>query len=168
MDIRNLADRSIQFVKKYRYVAIVLLVGLILMALPETEKKSESTTPAATQTATKETMEDRLSSILSQISGAGEVRVLLTEAVGEEVFYQTNDSESSGENTSDKNINTVIVTDAQRTQSGLIRQINPPAYRGAIVLCQGADDPKIQLAIVDAVSKITGLGANRISVMKMK
>jgi stage III sporulation protein AG len=39
---------------------------------------------------------------------------------------------------------------------------------GAIVLCQGADVPSVRLAIVDAVSKVTGLVANQISVLKMK
>jgi stage III sporulation protein AG len=36
------------------------------------------------------------------------------------------------------------------------------------VVCQGADDPVVKLLIVDAVSKVTGLGADKISVMKMK
>jgi stage III sporulation protein AG len=39
---------------------------------------------------------------------------------------------------------------------------------GAVVIAQGADDPSIKLAIVDAVTKATGLGANKISVLKMK
>ena len=64
-------------------------------------------------------------------------------------------------------INTVIVSGNDRTESGLVRQINPPVYMGAIVVCQGADDPTVQLAIIDAVSKITGLGTHRISVLKM-
>jgi stage III sporulation protein AG len=63
---------------------------------------------------------------------------------------------------------TVIITDSSRNESGLIRQVNPPVYLGAIVLCQGGDRPSVRLAIVDAVSKVTGLGADRISVLKMK
>ena len=49
-----------------------------------------------------------------------------------------------------------------------MRQVNPPTYLGAIIICEGADDANIRLAVVDAVSKVTGLGANRISVLKMK
>ena len=64
--------------------------------------------------------------------------------------------------------NTVTLTDSNRNQSGLIRQIIPEKYQGAVILCQGADDPIIRLAIVDAVSKATGLGANKISVLKLK
>lgn len=35
------------------------------------------------------------------------------------------------------------------------------------MVCQGADNAAVRLAIVEAVSKVTGLGANRISVLKM-
>lgn len=41
-------------------------------------------------------------------------------------------------------------------------------FTGAIVLCQGADHPEVRLKIVEAVAAFTGLGSNRIMVMKMK
>ena len=63
---------------------------------------------------------------------------------------------------------TVIVTDGQRTESGLVSQVNPPSYLGAIVVCQGADSPAIKYAITQAVAKITGLGTDAICVLKMK
>ena len=62
----------------------------------------------------------------------------------------------------------MTVTDGQRNETGLVRQVNPPSYLGAVVVCQGGDDPRVQLDIVNAVSRITGLGADRISVLKMK
>ena len=62
----------------------------------------------------------------------------------------------------------VIITDSARNEAGLIKQINGPIYQGAVVLCQGADDPQIRLAITEAISKATGLGANQIAVLKMK
>jgi stage III sporulation protein AG len=43
-----------------------------------------------------------------------------------------------------------------------------PQYLGAIVVCQGADRSDVRLAIVEAVSALTGLGADKISVLKMK
>ena len=38
---------------------------------------------------------------------------------------------------------------------------------GAVVVCQGAADPGVQLRIVETVSAFTGLGSNRIVVQKM-
>ena len=50
----------------------------------------------------------------------------------------------------------------------MVRQILSPEYLGAVVVCQGANDVQVRLAVVEAVSKVTGLGADKISVLKMK
>ena len=109
-----------------------------------------------------------LGDILSQIHGAGKVQVMLTVASGEETHFQTDIKQSNSEQTDSSQSDTVIITDADRNQAGLIKQINPPVYRGAIIVCQGADSASVRLAIVDAVAKVTGLSADRICVLKMK
>ena len=43
-----------------------------------------------------------------------------------------------------------------------------PVYQGAVVVCQGADSAAVRLAVTQAVSDLTGLGADHISVVKMK
>ena len=96
------------------------------------------------------------------------MQVLLTTERGEETIYQTDSHTSVGGDNNSAQVETVIISGSERNQSGLIKQINPPTYMGAIVVCQGADSPIVRLAIVEAVSKVTGLGADRISVLKMK
>ena len=98
---------------------------------------------------------------------AGKVRVLLTESIGEEIIYQTDINSNTSTNLNDTSSDTVIVSDAERSESGLVRQVNPPVYLGAIIICEGADNPVVRLGIVEAVSTVTGLGADRISVLKM-
>ena len=61
-----------------------------------------------------------------------------------------------------------MITGQNKQETGLVRQVIPPTYMGVVVVCEGADNPSLKLAIVDAVSKATGLGADRISVLKMK
>ena len=39
-----------------------------------------------------------------------------------------------------------------------------PSFRGALVVCPGGDDPQVQLAITQAVSALTGLGSDRITI----
>ena len=138
---------------KYRYVLLVAAVGLALMLLPG--GGTEEAPPTEAQTA-EETLEDRLEEILSRIQGAGEVAVLLTQAQGAEIFYQTEEEK------------TVIVTGADRSQSGLVRTTHPPVYLGAVVVCRGADSPAVRLEVVEAVAKATGLGTDRITVLKME
>ena len=92
------------------------------------------------------------------------MEVLLTESQGPQTVYQL-DEEKSGENLRK---NTVLVTGEDRNETGLIRQTSPPVWQGAVIVCQGADDRKVRLAVVEAVKCVTGLGADRISVLKMK
>ena len=168
MEVSQIKNKLSNGFRKYKYSVIVLLIGLVLMAIPG--RNADKRDAAATESIEINTpnLEDRLSAVLSRVSGAGNVEVVLTTAAGEEVIYQTNEDRSIGDSTTHDKKNTVTVTDAERNQTGLIRQVNPARYMGAIILCQGADDPAVCLAIVDAVSKATGLGANKISVLKMK
>ena len=41
-----------------------------------------------------------------------------------------------------------------------------PRYRGALVVCEGGGDPAVQLSVVQAVGALTGLGSDKISVVK--
>ena len=162
-----LKEKISQILSKYKYALLILLLGLGLMLLPERSAgKTEDPTPQ--QTVESEDLQQELEAILSQISGAGEVRVLLTQRAGEEVLYQEDSQSDSQEGSTRLQSDTVIVENADREESGLIRRTDPPVYRGAVVVCQGADSPQVRLAIVEAVRCVTGLGANEISVVKMK
>ena len=170
MEIKELLRRITDFLKKYRYAAIFLVIGIALMVFPvpsgdnRENVEEKQTVPAELSIS----VEDRLEKILSQIDGAGRVEVMLTIAFGEEKLYQYDEDTSVSDTTNSLRKTVVTVTDSQRNETGLIRQINPPVYMGAVIICQGAENPTIKLAIVDAVSKATGLGANEISVLKMK
>ena len=87
---------------------------------------------------------------------------------GEETVYQTDEDISTGEASSNIHRDTVLTTLTDRTQAGLIRQVIPATYRGAIVLCQGGDNAQVKLAIVEAVKSVTGLRSDCITVLKMK
>ena len=50
----------------------------------------------------------------------------------------------------------------------LIRQTVFGQYRGALIVCQGADAPSVRLKLVNAVAGLTGLPSDKITVIKMK
>lgn len=169
MDLKAWAQKLTKFIQKNKYVALVLLIGLILMCLPNGQDKAEPDTETTVKITQEDTsVEEKLSKILRQVAGAGEVQVFITIASGEQTIYQTNDTRSDNGESTNSQSNAVTVTDSSRNEKGLVKQVNPPIYQGAIIVCQGADSPAVRLAVVDAVSKVTGLGADRISVLKMK
>ena len=169
MEIKKFTCKLHQLIQKFKYPIAVLAVGLVLLLIPGKQSKTQEVDTAATAPTVQEALsEDSLVQILQSVEGAGKVRVLLSIGAGEETVYQTDTEGSTSADGSNQTRKTVIITDSQRSEAGLIRQVNPAAYKGAIVVCQGADSPAVRLAVTQAVSKITGLGTDAICVLKMQ
>ena len=96
------------------------------------------------------------------------MQVLLTLATGEKTLYQINEDSTTASQSETKRTDTVIINDSNRNEAGLVRQVDPPTYLGAVVLCQGAENSAVRLAITEAVSNATGLGYHKITILKMK
>ena len=160
MDWVAIRENAGKYLGKYKYALLILAVGLFLMTFPQTKKDSEML-PEVVVTEDK-TLEQRLSIILSHIEGVGEVQVLLTEARGTESVYQTD-----GVSGSEGRRETVIITDDNRSEFGLVRQVISPVYQGAIVVCQGGGNASVRLAVMEAVANVTGISSSRITVLKM-
>ena len=155
----DILKKSIQLLSKYRYAVLIVLVGVVLMLIPTGNTEGQE----SPQVSTKEVSEDlaqELATILGQIRGVGKVKVMLTVEEGEKLLYQ--------QDTQGDRQQTVILTDRDRAESGLLYQKIPAQYRGAVVVCQGGDDPLVQLQVIEAVGKLTGLRSDRISVLAMK
>jgi len=167
MDWVGIKNKALDAFKKYRYAILILVAGAILMLIPGRSAEPSQTNAEPSQAIEQKSITQELTQILSQINGVGKVQVMLTVASGERTIYQYDEDSKAGENGSVRK-DTVIISDADRNESGLIQQVIPAKYQGAVIVCEGADHAAVCLAVVDAVSKVTGLGADRISVLKMK
>ena len=166
MELKKPSGKIHKIWMKYRYPTCILLLGIFLMLFPV--KSGAKAEMQELEIVEQEPMEERLEGILSEIDGIGKVDVLLSISKGEKVVYQINEEKRDSENEQTNRTTTVTVTNSDRDEIGLIRQVDPPEYLGAVVACQGAGNANIRLAVVEAVSKATGLGADRIAVVKMK
>ncbi len=155
MDRGTVMELGNGFFRKNKWILLLLLTGVLFLLLPEGER-TETAAPPETE---EITLEESLAAILSQIEGAGKTRVLLTELRGEQILYQTDDTDSRS--------TTVLVSGGNRKETGLVRQRIPPTYQGAIVVCQGAEKAGVRLAVVNAVMSVTGLTSDKITVLKM-
>ena len=149
---------------KYKYVALVLLLGVFLMMLPGSKEEDEPVNEPQQQY----DLSSELENILSNIDGVGRVDVLLTQSKGAETIYQTDEDRDISSDSESIRTETVIISGTDRGEYGLVRQEHPPGYRGALIVCEGADRPSVRLAVVEAVASITGIPTDRITVLKMK
>lgn len=164
----QLKKRILQWIDKYKYIALIVCLGIVLMLWPNTKENEISSDKNCVTVSQIDSLELRIENIVKYIYGVGEVKVLLTESQGEEIHFQQNEDIQINDGSQSTRTDTVITSDNQRNENGLIQQINPPKYMGAVIVCKGADDPVVKLAVIDAVSKVTGLRADKISVLKMK
>ena len=168
MDWTELIKNGITFLKKYRYTLALVLIGIVLITFPAKQQTKQPPPSAESLQATQPELEESICRILSLIDGVGKVEVLLTQAKGENIIYQTDDVVSSGTQSEDHRSDTVLLTGNERIETGLVRQIIPAVYRGAVIVCQGAGDPAVCLAVVEAVKCVTNLTSDKITVLKMK
>ena len=129
----------------------------------ETSAGAEST--ADSEFSLKEFTGD-LEELLGQIQGAGQVRLLLSLQDQGEQTYQSDLTESQGQDTAQTQRETVLARQ-NGDDSPVVIASQLPRFRGAVVVCQGADQAGVELAVKEAVSSLTGLGMDRITVLKM-
>ena len=143
MEIGKWPEKIAGLLKKYKYPIILLCIGMILMGLPSFsgEKEPAAGETAAVPTSPEPGVQEELEQILKNIYGAGDVKVMLTISQGEKTLYQTDVVSGITENSQDTDTDTVIVSDGDGGEEGLVQQKLSPVYQGAIVLCQGADSP---------------------------
>lgn len=163
----KLAQKWKEGVHRYQYVLLVMAAGLLLLLLPTSGRESRAAARDQAQDQSGgeliqlEQLEEKLSDSLSEIRGAGKVRVVLTlNSSSRQVLAQN--VERRGEEGS--SVSTVTVGRGSGSQEVVALQTLSPQFRGALVVCSGGADPQVRLQITQAVAALTGLGADRISI----
>ena len=102
-----------------------------------------------------EGLEKKISTLLSHIGGVSDVNVLVTVDISKEKVYAT---------TGDKK-DYVIITDSSGNESALtVAEINA-TVRGIAVVCNYGGNEALKKEVIEMLSSLFNVGANRISVM---
>ena len=157
--------------KKYRLAALVVLLGAVLMLLPTGGKAQTSgdSSELPGETYSLEETEQRMAEVLGTIDGVGRVRIMLTLRAGSSLRLAEDSSLSDSTGGQTKQEQQVLtVNRGSGRQEVVVTQQLYPTYQGAVVVCEGAGSSSVRLAVVNAVSVLTGLSSDRISVVKWK
>ncbi|MFQ7243101.1 MAG: hypothetical protein ACLRO1_11965, partial [Agathobaculum sp.] len=60
-----------------------------------------------------------------------------------------------------------VIADGSRGEKPVTVKSLLPTFRGAVVLCDGADNAQVRLAVTQAVSTVCGIGSDKVTVLKM-
>lgn len=174
---------------------IILVLGgilLLVISLPTGKQKEspEETSVENTQGTMSdrsvqeqedyaEKLEARLEEILSQVEGAGEVKVMITLRETRELvvemeetrdWQETREEDSGGgsrEIYREQKQENALYTSQKGDGSPLIIKEKYPKVEGAVVLAQGAGRAGIRGELTEAVQALLGLEAHKVKVLKM-
>lgn len=155
---------------RYRAVLALAGVGLALLLIPsKSEQKSDAVqTTEVAAGSSQDALERRIERALTQIEGAGEVQLVLSWRDGGQTVYQLDERTSASGDSRTSERTTASVPVGSSAQQALVAQQIAPACAGALVVCSGGGSPTVRLSITNALSSLTGLGADQITVVKMK
>lgn len=151
--------------KKYKFVLLVVLVGIILMLLPvssQTKEAEENKSQIPQESFDLAAMEQRMEEVLGKIDGVGKLRLMLTLQSGTRLTL-AEDTQRDQDRTQRE---IVTLNRGSGNQEIVITNRFYPVYQGAVVVCQGADSSAVRLAITETVQALTGLPSDRIRVAK--
>lgn len=155
--------------EKGKFALLVLGLGVLLLLWPSGEGKTEvsSSEPTAEETAAAQQKE--MERILSRIEGTGELHLMLTlESDGQRTLAENAEESAGGsaEAPESQSRRETVILSVSGGEEVVVTRRESPVYRGALVVCQGADRAEVKLAVTRAVAALTGLGADRITVVK--
>ena len=126
-------------------------------------------------------LESKLENILSNISGAGKVKVMLTysESSTTQPLYDENYKESNTVESDDNGgTRSISETDNQKqivykqnadgSKEPITKSVLSPKIEGAIITSQGANNAEVKTNIIQAVEAATGLATHKIQVFEME
>ena len=126
-------------------------------------------------------LEDKLTGIISQISGAGNVRVMVTlEQTTKDVYatedktdnQERNDNTESGSGKQEKDNSNeqkyLVIKDQNGAEKTVPVTEIQPLVKGVVVVCGGGGDLKVQQDITTAVTTALNITSVRVCVIKAK
>lgn len=167
MNIRGIDRKAIQqFIRNNRYVALIILAGLLLLLWPGGKEQGRPGGEEQTFQSVGSyeydltALERKLTEALSQVEGAGKTHVVLTLSTAGSVALAENRTEEKGALKTD-----VVIIKCGSGQEGTVEiERQYPVFLGALVICEGGGNAHVKLEMLQAVKALTGLRSEQISI----
>ncbi|MBQ6248607.1 MAG: stage III sporulation protein AG [Oscillospiraceae bacterium] len=151
---------------RYKFPAIMLLLGVVLMLLPLGKKTAVATQETPSQEFDLEAMERQMEEIVGCIDGVGRVKVMLTLRTGPTLSLASDKDETLRDAEMRTENQILKLNRGSGMQEVVITQQRYPVFQGAVIVCDGAGNSAVRLQVTEAVSVLTSLSSDKITVAK--
>ncbi len=166
-------------------IAVIAVIGVLCLKYNSSTSTTKSISSATASTTAKgyyvssidycNSLEQKLASVLSNIEGVSNVKVMITLSSSLELVLANSTEQkintSSGSSTNNSytvDVSTPILIDSESGEIPLIVKEILPQISGVLVVCKGADNIKTKLDIVQAVKSLTNINSSNIQVLSGK
>lgn len=147
--------------KNKKLVYVILIIGVILLSLPSFLPQKEA--EPSQETVVNERLEERLSDIISEISGVGKVKVMITyKSTSEKRVAKDKNTRNSANEIYEEEKNVLLGSGSE--QKPFITREEMPKILGVAVVAEGGGRDDVKAEISRAVRALTGVSANNIAV----
>ena len=159
-------EKWLTVLSRYKFPAIMLLLGVALMLLPVGKKSAAATEETPQQGFDLEAMERQMEELVGCIDGVGRVKVMLTLRTGPTLSLASDKDETlrDAEMRTDSQI--LKLNRGSGMQEVVVTQERYPVFQGAVIVCDGAGNSAVRLQVTEAVSVLTSLSSDKITVAK--
>lgn len=170
----------LQKIKNIKHIELILLLIFAIVLVVIYSSTKSKTNASATITSSEELtaqeysqyLENKLASILSNISGAGTVKVMITLDGGMKHEYAKESEEITTSNEVGGSTNTkttknekVVLVSINGKSTPLIVKESYPDVCGVVVVCMGASNAQVKLNIMKAIITLLNVDEKRVQIM---
>lgn len=169
--------KNLKISKKNIVLIVIAFFIMILIFFSDflNEDKTENVSKENTELYSSQyikTTEKELEELLENISGAGDVKVMITlENCYENVFakgYSEKKDEKSDSQKSESEEEYIIIKNGSNTEECLVVKVYEPTVKGVAVIAQGGGNIQVKNAITQTVCSLFDISTAKVSVEKMK
>ncbi|MCH5315536.1 MAG: hypothetical protein J1E81_06460 [Eubacterium sp.] len=174
--VSSIKDRITSFIKsddkKIKIITIIGALGIALILLSGFTGGNKSNTNTAEKEqlsyeAYTQELENKLSNIISSISGVGECEVMITLENSYESVYATN-SEFKNNDDSVNQKDEYVIYDADSGETPVLIKEYMPKVMGVSIVCSGGENIEVKEKVIESVTALFNIPTNRVSVSKIK
>lgn len=172
--LENLKNLKIGKKNIFLIAIAVLIIFLLLISEFLTSDNTETVSKENTEIYSSqyiEKTEKELEALLENISGAGEVKVMITlENCYENVFakgYSEKNDNKTDSQKSESEEEYIIIKNGSNNEECLVVKVYEPTVKGVAVIAQGAGNTQVKNAITQTVCALFDISTAKVSVEKM-
>lgn len=176
MDKKKILDLFLKLKNDRKMMILIcgILIGIILFVIStfQTDNVYDTEVTVSDNVSFDEKeytdlLENKLEEMISLINGAGQTRVIVTLECDYETVYAKDGSLTQNDKTTDEQSEYIII-DREKSEGGLLLKTVTPKIRGVAVVCSGGDSQYVKAAITEMLTAVLDIGANHVSVSKIR